>query len=104
MREFSTAIPIRRILWAQQLQEKYDVVGDVRGGEELMTALELVNDRAAKTPLDMDAMKRVHQATYEVGSMIRLGMNSILMSPPLTISEAEVDVILSALDAGLAAV
>ena len=69
-----------------------------------MTALELVSDRAAKTPLDMDAMKRVHQATYEAGSMVRLGMNNILMSPPLTISEAEVDVILSALDAGLGAV
>ncbi|MBT7907178.1 MAG: aminotransferase class III-fold pyridoxal phosphate-dependent enzyme [Marinovum sp.] len=88
----------------QKLQDKYDVIGDVRGGEGLMTALELVSDRAAKTPLDMAAMKRVHQATYEAGTMVRLGMNNILMSPPLTISEAEVDVILSALDAGLAAV
>ncbi|MGB1425457.1 MAG: aminotransferase class III-fold pyridoxal phosphate-dependent enzyme, partial [Paracoccaceae bacterium] len=43
----------------QKLKEKYDVVGDVRGGEGLMTALELVSDRAAKTALDMDAMKRV---------------------------------------------
>lgn len=88
----------------QKLKEKYDVVGDVRGGEGLMTALELVSDRAAKTELDMDAMKRVHQATYAAGSMVRLGMNNILMSPPLTISEAEVDVILSALDVGLGAV
>ena len=88
----------------KKLQDKYDVVGDVRGGEGLMTALELVSERAAKTALDMDTMKRVHQATYEAGSMVRLGMNNILMSPPLTISEAEVDVILSALDAGLAAV
>ena len=46
----------------QKLKDKYDVVGDVRGGEGLMTALELVSDRAAKTALDMDAMKRVHQA------------------------------------------
>ncbi|MGB2497587.1 MAG: aminotransferase class III-fold pyridoxal phosphate-dependent enzyme, partial [Planktomarina sp.] len=74
----------------QKLKEKYDVVGDVRGGEGLMTALELVSDRTAKTALDMDAMKRVHQATYAAGSMVRLGMNNILMSPPLTISEAEV--------------
>jgi adenosylmethionine-8-amino-7-oxononanoate aminotransferase len=34
---------------------------------------------------------------------VRLGAHNVLMSPPLVISEAEVDVILSALDAGFAA-
>ena len=34
------------------LQEKYDLVGDVRGGEGLMCALEIVSDRTAKTPID----------------------------------------------------
>jgi adenosylmethionine-8-amino-7-oxononanoate aminotransferase len=35
--------------------------------------------------------------------MVRLGMHNILMSPPLTITEAEVNTILTALDAGFAA-
>lgn len=87
----------------RRLAETHDIVGDVRGGHGLMTGIELVSDRAAKTPMDAETMKRVHQATYEAGAMVRLGAHNILMSPPLTISEAEVDTILSALDAGFRA-
>jgi len=36
--------------------------------------------------------------------MVRLGLNNILMSPPLTISENEVNQILGALDEGLTAI
>ncbi len=87
-----------------KLQEKYDIVGDVRGGVGLMTGIEIVSDRAHKTPMDMKTMKRIHQATYEAGTMVRLGMHNILMSPPLVITEAEIDKILSSLEAGLRAV
>ncbi|QGX97001.1 aminotransferase class III-fold pyridoxal phosphate-dependent enzyme [Roseovarius faecimaris] len=86
-----------------KLAEKYDIIGDVRGGHGLMTGIELVSDRAAKTPMDNDTMKRIHQATYEAGTMVRLGAHNILMSPPLVISEAEVDQIIASLDAGFAA-
>jgi adenosylmethionine-8-amino-7-oxononanoate aminotransferase len=89
---------------ALKLAEKYDMIGDVRGGHGLMTGVELVSDRTAKTPMDLDTMKTIHKAAYEAGAMVRLGGNNILMSPPLTISEAEVDTVLSALDTGLAAV
>jgi len=85
------------------LQEKYDIIGDVRGGHGLMTGVELVSDRAAKTPMDMATMKRIHIATYEAGAMVRLGMHNILMSPPLVITEAEVQQIIDGLDAGFAA-
>ena len=68
-----------------------------------MTGIELVSDRAAKTAMDMPTMKRIHKAAYDAGAMVRLGGNNILMSPPLTISEAEVNTILSSLDAGFAA-
>ena len=87
----------------KRLAEKHDVIGDVRGGHGLMTAIEVVSDRAAKTPMDAATMKRVHEATYEAGAMVRLGMHNILMSPPLTITEAEVDRILAALDKGFSA-
>ncbi|PYG31145.1 aminotransferase class III-fold pyridoxal phosphate-dependent enzyme [Pelagimonas varians] len=85
------------------LAKKHAIIGDVRGGHGLMTGIELVSNREAKTPMDMDTMKRVHQTAYEAGAMVRLGAHNVLMSPPLTITEAEVDVILSALDAGFSA-
>ncbi|MEL7257010.1 MAG: aminotransferase class III-fold pyridoxal phosphate-dependent enzyme [Pseudomonadota bacterium] len=87
----------------QKLMEKYDIIGDVRGGHGLMTGIELVSDRTAKTPMDMGTIKRVHQATYEAGAMVRIGGNNLLMSPPLIITEAEIDRVLAALDAGFAA-
>ncbi|MBO9478737.1 aminotransferase class III-fold pyridoxal phosphate-dependent enzyme [Shimia sp. R11_0] len=86
-----------------KLAEKYDIIGDVRGGHGLMTGIELVSDKGAKTPMDMATMKKIHETAYQAGAMVRLGMHNILMSPPLTISEGEVDTILSALDAGFAA-
>jgi adenosylmethionine-8-amino-7-oxononanoate aminotransferase len=52
----------------------------------------------------MSDMKKIHQKTYEFGAMVRLGLNNILMSPPLTISENEVNQILGALDEGLTAI
>ena len=87
----------------KRLAEKHDIIGDVRGGHGLMTGIELVSDKAAKTPMDMATMKKIHEATYQAGSMVRLGAHNVLMSPPLTISEAEVNTILSALDAGFSA-
>ncbi|KRS13856.1 hypothetical protein XM53_04675 [Roseovarius atlanticus] len=87
----------------RQLMEKYDIIGDVRGGHGLMTGIELVSDRAAKTAMDATTVKRVHKATYEAGAMVRIGGNNLLMSPPLIITEAEIDRVLSALDAGFAA-
>ena len=67
-----------------------------------MTAIELVSDKAAKTPMDNATMTRMHQTVYEAGTMVRLGAQNILMSPPLTITKVEVDTILASLDTGLA--
>jgi len=87
----------------KRLAEKHDIIGDVRGGHGLMTGIELVSDRDAKTPMDAATMQRIHTAIYESGAMVRLGAHNILMSPPLVISEAQVDTIIAALDAGFAA-
>lgn len=86
-----------------KLAERYDIIGDVRGGHGLMTGIEIVSDRAAKTPMDGETMKRIHQTAYEAGAMVRLGMHNVLMSPSLTITEGEIDTILTALDKGFAA-
>ena len=88
----------------QALMARHDVIGDVRGGHGLMCALELVSDRATKTPIDKKTIGKVHRATYEAGVMIRVSGNNIILSPPLIISDAQVTKVLSALDAGFSAI
>jgi len=87
----------------QALQQKYDVIGDVRGGHGLMCALELVSDRATKTPIDKGTINAVQEQAYQSGAMVRVSGPNIILSPPLVLTAADVDVILSALDTGLAA-
>lgn len=85
----------------QALKERHDVIGDVRGGHGLMCALELVSDRATKSPLDKDGTARIHAATYADGVMVRVSGPNIILSPPLVLSAQDVRKILSALDTGL---
>ena len=86
----------------QGLPEKYSVIGDVRGGHGLMCALELVADRGTKAPIDKGVIGRVQEVAYQAGAMVRVSGNNIIMSPPLVLSAQDVQVILAALDAGLA--
>ena len=85
-----------------RLQEKYELIGDVRGGHGLMTALELVSDRKTKTPPAKPVPLALQAATYENGAMVRVSGPNVILSPALVISESEVETILSALDKGLA--
>lgn len=87
----------------QKLAGKYDIIGDVRGGEGLMCAVELVSDRASKAPIAKDVPVRIQKAAYDAGAMIRVSGNNIILSPPLIIDEAAIDTVLNAIDAGLAA-
>jgi hypothetical protein len=68
-----------------------------------MIGIEIVSDKTTKTPMDNDTMKRIHQISYEAGTMVRLGLNNILMSPPLVITDEEVNQVLAALDKGFSA-
>ncbi len=85
----------------KKLAEKHDVIGDVRGGEGLMCALELVSDRASKTPVAKHLPLQVQKAAYEDGVMVRVSGNNIILSPPLVVTSEDVAKILSALDTGL---
>ena len=86
------------------LKSEFDLIGDVRGGCGLMCALELVSNRAQKTPLDAADMARLHKAIYESGTMTRVGANNLMLSPPLIIEPADIDIILSSVRAGLKAI
>ncbi|GGF74590.1 hypothetical protein SAMN05216376_11116 [Mameliella alba] len=92
-------------LWEglKALKEKHALVGDVRGGHGLMCAVELVSDRATKAPIDKKTIGAVHRVAYENGAMLRVSGPNIILSPPLVLTEAHVNTILSALDAGLSA-
>jgi adenosylmethionine-8-amino-7-oxononanoate aminotransferase len=88
----------------EALKAKHEIVGDVRGGQGLMNALELVSDRALKKPLDADSIKKIHAAVYEDGVMVRVSGPNMILSPPLVLTSADVQKILSALDTGFSAV
>jgi len=87
-----------------QLKNKYDIIGDVRGGHGLMTALEFVSDQTTKTPLDNASMAKIQKTAYENGAFVRVGGHNIMMSPPLIVTEDHVDTIISALEAGIKSV
>ncbi|MDT0683051.1 aminotransferase class III-fold pyridoxal phosphate-dependent enzyme [Roseicyclus sp. F158] len=86
----------------ERLKEKHDIVGDVRG-KGLMAALELVSDRAAKTPLGKGAVQAMFDAAYEDGVMLRTSGNNIIISPCLVIERADIDRLEAGLDTGLKA-
>jgi hypothetical protein len=79
------------------------VIGDVRGGHGLMCAVELVADRASKKPADKAVPGKVQAVAYQEGTMVRVSGNNIIMSPPLVLTSADVQVILASLDAGFSA-
>jgi adenosylmethionine-8-amino-7-oxononanoate aminotransferase len=86
----------------RDLHAKHALVGDVRS-QGLMAALELVSDRAKKTPAAKEVLSKVAETAYSAGVMIRVSGNNIILSPPLVISSADVTRIAEALDAGLGA-
>ncbi len=86
------------------LMAKHDIIGDVRGGHGLMTAIEMVGDRSTKAPIDKPVPLKVQDVAYQNGVMVRVSGNNLIMSPPLILTESDVNDILAALDAGFSSV
>lgn len=87
----------------ERLQEKYPVIGDVRG-MGLMQGLELVKDRQSKEP-SPQATQQLFEATRELGLLIGKGGlygNVIRISPPMTANEKDVAIALDLLDKAFA--
>ena len=88
-----------------ELQEKYPVIGDVRG-KGLMLGLELVKDRATKEPAAA-ATAQLLERTREHGLLVGKGGlygNVIRLSPMLNIGKADVDEAVRILDKSLAGI
>ncbi|WP_120632765.1 aminotransferase class III-fold pyridoxal phosphate-dependent enzyme [Ruegeria sp. EL01] len=88
----------------QTLMDKHGIIGDVRGGHGLMTAIEMVSDRATKKPIDGPTAQKVQDVAYENGAMVRVSGPNLILSPPLVLTEQDASTILTALDAGFSAV
>ncbi|WP_162652879.1 aspartate aminotransferase family protein [Lentilitoribacter sp. Alg239-R112] len=86
------------------LKTKHGIIGNIRGGHGLMCALELVSDKASKTPIDKATINNIQKTAYESGAMVRVSGNNIILSPPLIINEDETDIIISALDTGFGSI
>jgi putrescine---pyruvate transaminase len=86
----------------QGLYGKHGMIGNVRG-IGLMCAVELVADREKKSAPPKEIVQKVQDVTYESGVMVRTSGPNIIISPPLIITAGDVQRIVTALDAGLAA-
>ncbi|MFN9280332.1 MAG: aminotransferase class III-fold pyridoxal phosphate-dependent enzyme [Betaproteobacteria bacterium] len=87
------------------LAERSPFVGDVRG-IGLMVGIEMVADKATKTPLPKtsDLPARVAREAYRRGLMTRVSGANMILSPPLVISAQEVDFLCTTLEAAFDAV
>ena len=86
----------------EKLQEKYDCIGDVRG-LGMMIGVEFVTDKQTLKP-DAELRDRIEMDCYKRGLIILgCGTNSIRWSPPLILTEENVDVALQIFDEAIAA-
>ncbi len=83
----------------EELQEKYPVIGDVRG-MGLMQGLELVEDPISKSPAPQHALQLMEGARENRILIGRGGLygNVIRISPPLNIQKTDVDEFIKRLD------
>ncbi len=91
----------------EQLAERHDIVGEVRG-RGLLLGVELVTDRATREPAE-DLGGRATDGCLARGLSMNIvrhvGASSVWrIAPPLTVTEDEIDLALSIMDDSLAAV
>lgn len=88
-----------------QLRDRYDCVGDVRG-RGLLVGIEIVSDKASKKAAP-EVGAAITQRCFELGLSMNItalrGMGGVFrIAPPLTITDAELDLGLSILDQAIA--
>jgi adenosylmethionine-8-amino-7-oxononanoate aminotransferase len=85
-----------RLMAGLESLKEHPLVGEVRG-RGMLAAVELVTDKAAKTPLPAEAApaRRVFDRAWDNGLIIRAFANGVLgYAPPLCCTEADIDAII----------
>ena len=82
------------------LVQRHPFVGDVRG-KGLMLAIEMVADKTSRATLPKgdELPARVARAAYRRGLMVRVSGPNLILSPPLVISQSELDFLCDTLEA-----
>jgi len=86
----------------QNLQKKYEFIGDVRGSG-LMIGVELVQNRQTKEP-NSELAAQIHELSKDLGLLIGKGglhRNVLRIKPPLCITREDADFIVQVLDFAL---
>jgi 4-aminobutyrate aminotransferase-like enzyme len=73
------------------MQEKYELIGDVRG-KGLFIGVELVKDRKTKKPAKEEAHEVIFQCFKKGLAIITAGLSTIRIAPPLVITEELMDI------------
>jgi 4-aminobutyrate aminotransferase len=85
-----------------EMKAKREIVGDVRG-LGLLLGIELVSDRAAKTPANAEADRVMYHALEKGLSFKTTFGNVLTLTPPLTVTQAQMDRALDIIDECFAA-
>lgn len=84
----------------REMQEKYSVIGDVRG-RGLLLGMELVTDPEAKTPAD-DLAEAVLYRCLDKGLSFKLSLgNTLTLTPPLILTDAQLGFALDVIEESL---
>lgn len=88
-----------------QLTEQYEIIGDVRG-KGLLLAMEFVSDRTSKLPFPtgLDLTSRIIDKAFHKGLLVYPAAggvdgvgDAVIVAPPLTITEKEIDLLVQIL-------
>ncbi len=99
LQENSRTIGNRLLAGLNQLKEKHQLIGDVRG-KGLMLGIELVKDRQSKEPAK-EASAQILETCKEMGLLLGKGGlwgQTIRFSPPMCVNEQDADFLLEVLD------
>lgn len=90
--------------FAEQLQtlSQWEIVGDVRGSHYMM-GLEFVSNKDKKTPFPAETgiANMIFDVCRERGLIVRPIGNIVVLSPPLTLTRAQIDVVVATLHAAI---
>ena len=99
LQENALKIGNRILTGLNQLKEKHNLIGDVRG-KGLMLGIELVKDRQSKEPAKEECAQ-ILEACREMGLLLGKGGlwgQTIRFSPPMCVNEQDADFLLEVLD------